>query len=118
MSLKNIFVLLAAGWLLGNSSCASFVQGAAESYSDNVRDERRKDAAVSSVMGSEDFLNPLEDTIACVDRVHNKTQHSYIVKKIPEDPSFKHLSDSSYISLIEKKILQRVVNRICYYKTE
>ena len=84
--LKNIFVLLAAGWLMGNTACASFVQGAAEAYSDNVRDERRKDAAGSSVLGNENNLNPLDDTRKCLERVHNKTQHAYVNNKIPENP--------------------------------
>ncbi len=115
--LKNIFVLLAAGWLMGNTACASFVQGAAEAYSDNVRDERRKDAAVSSVLGNESSLNPLEDTRKCLERVHNKTQHTYVNNKIPENPTFKHLSDSSYVNAVEKKLLANYITDVEYCYT-
>ena len=70
--LKNIFVLFAAGWLMGNTACASFVEGAAGSYSKHKKDERRKEAAVSSVLGSDSDFNPLEVASACIEKVENK----------------------------------------------
>jgi len=112
--LKNIFVLLAAGWLMGNTACASFVQGAAEAYSDNVRDERRKTAAVSSVLGSDNANDPFEQTVNCVKKVETKSQHQYVMEKLPDDPTFKHLSDSSYVTPITKKMLANYITDIEY----
>jgi hypothetical protein len=114
--LKNIFVLLAAGWLMGNTACASFVEGAAGSYSKHKKDERRKETAVSSVFGSDSDFNPLEVASACIEKVENKPQHSYVMTKSPNEPTFKHLSDSSYVTVLEKKLLANYITEIeqCY----
>jgi len=104
----KLLSLLSVIFLLGNSGCASFATGALEAYNEKAEDDRRQNRAISSVVGGEENFVLLDQMSNCTTRINNNPSYNILMIKSPDPDklTFKHFSDETYISYVEKNALR------------
>ena len=115
------FILWSICFLLlsHNSACVSIATGALEGAIENQERTNRIDNAANSLGFNQrelnDYVAKLNRSFECIDRVDANPKYYPLEIKSPEQPSFQHFADPTYITDSERKLLANymLANEIC-----
>jgi FtsZ-binding cell division protein ZapB len=106
-------------FLSHNSACVSMTTGALEGAIENQERTNRIDNAANSLGFNQrelnDYVTKLNRSFECIDRVEGNPKYYALEVKSPEQPSFQHFADPTYITDSERKLLASymLANEIC-----
>ena len=115
------FILWSICFLLlsHNSACVSIATGALEGAIENQERTNRIDNAANSLGFNQrelnDYVAKLNRSFECIDRVDANSKYYPLKIKSPEQPSYQHFADPTYITDTERKLLANymLANEIC-----
>jgi len=102
-----------------NSACVSMTTGALEGAIGKQERTNRIDNAANSLGFNQkelnDYVAKLNRSIECTDKVDGNSKYYPLEIKSPEQPSFQHFADPTYITDNERKLLASymLANEIC-----
>ena len=117
----RIFLWIICGVLLSHASaCVGITTGALEGAIEKQERTNRVEAAATAVGLDQGEFNSLERKMlrveSCINTIENDPKYYSINLKHPDNPTYKHFQDPSFITDEERKILTSYVNagEICY----
>ena len=109
MKIIQNFILWSICFLLlsHNSACVSIATGALEGAIENQERTNRIDNAANSLGFNQrelnDYVSKLNRSFECIDRVDANPKYYPLEIKSPEQPSFQHFADPTYITDSERR---------------
>ena len=117
----NIFIWgICLLFLSHNSACVSMTTGALEGAIGKQERTNRIDNAANSLGFNQrelnDYVAKLNRSIECADRVEGNSKYYPLEVKSPEQPSFQHFADPTYITNNERNLLASymLASEICF----
>ncbi len=117
----NIIIWAICGVLLCNASaCVGIATGALEGAIEKQERTNRIESAATAVGLDQGEFNSLDRklnrVVSCLETVENDPKYYPLKLKNPDNPTYKHFQDPSYITREERKILAWYIGagEICY----